>query len=344
MSLRKRARNRAFTLVELLVVIGIIAILMSLLLPALGAARNAANKAKCMSNLRSIGQGILLYAGDNAGAYPASYIYFGMKINNGTPASQTPDQAQNGYLHWSAFLFKGGLPENINPFKSTFGWEMFQCPSMENGGLPPTNTYAENRDAGQHNDDGDDVIDFQAPRCAYTLNEAVCGRNKFLLGFQGATRVYNFVKLGKSNSAGTILATEWNNDWTIVADDARSNAGSGGSDKVCKSHRPVHGFVGNAGQLDMSLLPPDTRRPTGRKCVLSDLSGDPAAGGASGSRLDWVGRNHGNKELDSTGFDLRKSNFLYCDGHVEGKSVRDTLTPFEWGEKFFSLTPNSDLQ
>jgi prepilin-type processing-associated H-X9-DG protein len=64
--------------------------------------------------------------------------------------------------------------------------------------------------------------------------------------------------------------------------------------------------------------------------------------------LDFVGRNHGARRLGSVGgdslnrnnWDLRKSNFLYLDGHVEAKHVTETLYPkYQWGAQFYSLTP-----
>src|SRR4051794_36065052 len=96
-------RTRGFTLVELLVVIGIIAVLISVLLPALAKARESANTIKCAANLRAIGQGINVYVAENKQTFPAAYMYVGQNIN----ADANPTQ---GYIHWSSYLFKRGGP------------------------------------------------------------------------------------------------------------------------------------------------------------------------------------------------------------------------------------------
>ena len=64
---RRRLRFAAFTLVELLVVIGIIAILIAVLMPALGRVRDQANGVKCSANLRTLMTGALMFAQDHKG-------------------------------------------------------------------------------------------------------------------------------------------------------------------------------------------------------------------------------------------------------------------------------------
>jgi len=122
----------AFTLIELLVVVAIIAILAAFALPGLSAARNSANAAKCLSNLRQLGSGCQLYANDHSETYIP--ICIGTNSTNGNT--------------WRLLL----APYITN---STYA-EVFSCPSdpytyeakADNGrGLVPT-SYGMNRDDG----------------------------------------------------------------------------------------------------------------------------------------------------------------------------------------------------
>ncbi|MDB5303622.1 MAG: putative major pilin subunit [Phycisphaerales bacterium] len=67
---RRRAVRDGFTVVELLVVIGIISILTAIIFPVIGRARESANRVKCATNLRSLGQIFVLFARDHHGRVP----------------------------------------------------------------------------------------------------------------------------------------------------------------------------------------------------------------------------------------------------------------------------------
>src|SRR4051794_33079596 len=65
-------RASAFPLIELLVVIGIIAILAALTFPAMGKVLDNANRVKCAANLKQLGAAMILYVNDNNGLFPLS--------------------------------------------------------------------------------------------------------------------------------------------------------------------------------------------------------------------------------------------------------------------------------
>jgi prepilin-type N-terminal cleavage/methylation domain-containing protein/prepilin-type processing-associated H-X9-DG protein len=116
---RERTYRRAsvgFTLVELLVVIGIIAVLIGILLPVLGKAREAANRTFCMSNMRSMELAQMLYANDNHGfLIQAGLSHGGQDANAGVAWINTLQKYYQNKLvvrcpsdnspHWP-----GGLP------------------------------------------------------------------------------------------------------------------------------------------------------------------------------------------------------------------------------------------
>jgi prepilin-type N-terminal cleavage/methylation domain-containing protein/prepilin-type processing-associated H-X9-DG protein len=367
-----RKRSGGFTLIELLVVIGIIAILLGLLLGALGKARDQANALKCSSNLRTIGQGLAQYVSDYHDTFPASYTYQYMAFTAGlTPNSQTPPVATWGYVHWSSFLYKYTLNTDPTIYGKLFGWDMFLCPSLAEGGLPATNTFAANaaefgspqfdEPATTSGHDWSSGLDLMAPRCAYTLNEVLCPRNKFVLNFGGSQNMRRCQYVRSTmvgHSSSTILATEFPGNWLIV-----SAPGDVNQSRVAKTHRPISGFMDiSPGQNAQGPWDLPAMSPQGgglgfggsiagyQRVIFSDLQPNPTQP-AVNTTLDWVGRNHGSQKLDSSGWMLGTSNFLYVDGHVETKSVRDTInddpnrgkTGFEWGDDIYSLNPHGDL-
>lgn len=143
--------RRAFSLIEILVTVAVVAILVAIVMPALASAREAARSAGCLSNLRQMAVACTQYADDNAGVGPAV----------GQPYAELPN--------WALVVQSQGGRDGSTPGELYGPRSVLVCPSTQSGcAVAMTRTYAMNAtghaglsEPGQHPDPDnfDDITD-----------------------------------------------------------------------------------------------------------------------------------------------------------------------------------------
>jgi prepilin-type processing-associated H-X9-DG protein len=151
---RPRCARAGFTWVELLVVLVLIVVGISLFLPSRTICGESANRVKCASNLRQIGQAILLYSNDNRGAYPRTRMSAGPirkpVWGTGAPATQPWDKNGPAENDVTAALFMLLRTEDITS-------DVFVCPVQGNN--PPD--YARDEFDGKQAKDRSNFTDWR---------------------------------------------------------------------------------------------------------------------------------------------------------------------------------------
>lgn len=209
---------RAFTLVELLVVIGIIALLISVLLPALNKAREEANLVKCQANLRSIGQAMQIYVDVYKGLLPEGQYDNSKNVLTGAANPLYTTQGMGDGTDWTVLLQSVMTSNSGNTWGANANGNagqggiyaqtrlLFTCPEAPQGSQKSTSGYELSQYASN-------------PRLMPQLGEAD-PLNEVNVFVHGCYHSYPISKIKRSSEIAlifdaTLLPLNGDNGWSV---------------------------------------------------------------------------------------------------------------------------------
>lgn len=240
------ATSRAgFTLIELLTVIAIIGILAAILIPTVGRVRNSAQQAKCASNLRQIGQQILLSANDNKGRLP-NVGQAGALTWSAVTDPRVLNRTGNQLAYWLwPYYSRTPVPLAITD-RNVPVHEMFVCPSFEAVARPIITSKTLPSGVGTEGRGGNLAL-------SYIINDRQKFGTQTVFGYtgSGSLNLETIEKTLKLTDQSVSLSTIW-----ALQDGDRLLEGDGGasrSGQVDFPEKPSHGAVRNRLYLDGSV-------------------------------------------------------------------------------------------
>ena len=299
-----RSRKHGFTLVELLVVIGIIAVLVGMLLPSLNRAREQARRVQCLSNIRQIAMGFLMYTNENKGWFPGPGVFGGGLGLQSVHPSMTPTwigRAED-WIVWRQKAESDPLEGSIIKYMNNPEPSVMRCPSDD------VTTRA--------------VVD---PLGFYPYSYAMNSYLSFgAIYHPDAAPPLN-------NKANPPNAQGWNNfrfkedvAWKIT--DVKNS-----SDKIIVYEVDERALRDGRGQLQSKTVGSNVNNIMGMVAIRHDSKRtlpDTPPGGANGPQSITV-----NENVD------RRGNAGFVDGHGDYISRRDAHSRKHYGPKYISGEP-----